>query len=185
MSRQEIMLPQLGEPLSHYAHAVRFGDLLFISGCAPLDANGQLVGRNDVKAQTRQVLEHLRTTLEAVGLGPGDVLKVTVYLMDVDDRARINPLRRAFFGSTLPASTLVEVSRLAVPGMRVEIEAIAGFSNAPIRPNAPNTPNAAKAASAANPPKPARAARTAETAETANTPKTAPSASPRHTSPGG
>jgi reactive intermediate/imine deaminase len=130
MSRREIMLSELGEPLSHYTHAVRFGDLLFISGCAPLDANGQLVGRTDVKVQTEQVLAHLRTTLEAVGLGPADVLKVTVYLTDIEDRTRINPLRQEFFGSSRPASTLVEVSRLAVPGMRVEIEAVAGFPNA-------------------------------------------------------
>jgi reactive intermediate/imine deaminase len=128
MARQEIMLPQLGEPISHYAHAVRFGDLLFVSGCAPLDEHGELVGRGDVKAQTRQVLANLRATLAAVGLGPADVLKVTVYLTEIEDRPRINPLRRAFFGKTRPASTLVEVSGLAVDGMRVEIEAIAGFS---------------------------------------------------------
>jgi enamine deaminase RidA (YjgF/YER057c/UK114 family) len=130
MSRREIMLSELGEPLSHYTHAVRFGDLLFISGCAPLDANVQLVGLTEVKVQKEQVLAHLRTTLEAVGLGPADVLKVTVYLTDIEDRTRINPLRQEFFGSSRPASTLVEVSRLAVPGMRVEIEAVAGFPNA-------------------------------------------------------
>jgi reactive intermediate/imine deaminase len=128
MQRQEILLPELGEPLSHYAHAVRFGDLLFVSGCAPTDASGQLVGGDDVVAQTRQVLANLGAALAAAGLGPADVLKVTVYLVDIDDRPRINPLRQAFFGARRPASTLVEVSRLAIPGMKVEIEAIAGFS---------------------------------------------------------
>ena len=128
MQRQEILLPELGEPLSHYAHAVRFGDLLFVSGCAPTDASGQLVGGDDVVAQTRQVLANLGAALAAAGLGPADVLKVTVFLVDIDDRPRINPLRQAFFGQDRPASTLVEVSRLAIPGMKVEIEAIAGFS---------------------------------------------------------
>jgi reactive intermediate/imine deaminase len=127
MQRQEIVLPELGEPLSHYAHAVRFGNLLFVSGCAPTDADGRLVGGDDVLAQTRQVLDNLGATLEAAGLRPADVLKVTVYLTDIDDRPRINPLRQAFFGQARPASTLVEVSRLAIPGMKVEIEAIAGF----------------------------------------------------------
>ena len=127
MQRQEILLPELGEPLSHYAHAVRFGNLLFVSGCAPTDANGQLVGGDDVLAQTQQVLDNLAATLAAAGLGPADVLKVTVFLTDIDDRPRINPLRQDFFGQTRPASTLVEVSRLAIPGMKVEIEAIAGF----------------------------------------------------------
>jgi enamine deaminase RidA (YjgF/YER057c/UK114 family) len=81
-----------------------------------------------VLAQTRQVLANLGTVLAAAGLAPADVLKVTVYLTDIDDRPRINPLRQAFFGQHRPASTLVEVSRLAIPGMKVEIEAIAGFS---------------------------------------------------------
>jgi enamine deaminase RidA (YjgF/YER057c/UK114 family) len=63
--------------------------------------------------------------LAAAGGAPGDVAKVTVYLLDIDDRPRINPVREAFFGAARPASTLVEVSRLAVPGARLEIEAIA------------------------------------------------------------
>jgi 2-iminobutanoate/2-iminopropanoate deaminase len=53
------------------------------------------------------------------------VVKVTVYLLDVDDRPLINPVRQEFFGSARPASTLVEVSRLVVPGARLEIEAVA------------------------------------------------------------
>jgi 2-iminobutanoate/2-iminopropanoate deaminase len=63
--------------------------------------------------------------LAAAGAKPSDVVKVTVYLLDIDDRPRINPVRQEFFGSSRPASTLVEVSRLAVAGARVEIEAIA------------------------------------------------------------
>jgi enamine deaminase RidA (YjgF/YER057c/UK114 family) len=63
--------------------------------------------------------------LAAAGATPDDVAKVTVYLLDIDDRPRINPVREAFFGDARPASTLVEVSRLAVPGALLEIEAIA------------------------------------------------------------
>ena len=55
------------------------------------------------------------------------MLKVSVFLTDIADRARINPARQAFFGAARPASTLVEVSGLAIPGMKVEIEAIAGY----------------------------------------------------------
>lgn len=127
MHRQEILLPELGEPISHYTHAVRFGDLLFISGIAPVDGSLQLIGRDDVVAQTRQVLANLHRVLSSAGLGPADVLKVTVYLTDIADRARINPARQAFFGDARPASTLVEVSGLAIPGMKVEIDAIAGY----------------------------------------------------------
>lgn len=69
----------------------------------------------------------LGRVLATAGLAAGDVLKVTVFLTDIADRARINPSRQAFFGEARPASTLVEVSALAIPGMKVEIEAVAGF----------------------------------------------------------
>jgi enamine deaminase RidA (YjgF/YER057c/UK114 family) len=63
--------------------------------------------------------------LAAAGCGFEDVVKVTIFLTDVDDRPAINPVRQEVFGSTRPASTLVEVPRLAVPGAKVEIEAVA------------------------------------------------------------
>ena len=130
MQRQELYLPELGEPISHYTHAVRFGDLLFISGIAPVDAQGKLVGGDDVAAQAQHVLAQLGRVLSRAGLGPQHVLKVTVYLTDINDRPKINPARQGFFGQARPASTLVEVSALAIPGMKVEIEAIAGVEPA-------------------------------------------------------
>jgi 2-iminobutanoate/2-iminopropanoate deaminase len=124
MSRRELMVEGLAPPISHYADAVAAGDSLYVSGIVPIDAEGNVVGE-DVVAQTRQVFANMRLVLAAAGAQPSDVVKVTVYLLDVDDRPLINPVREEFFGDTRPASTLVEVSRLAVPGARVEIEAIA------------------------------------------------------------
>jgi len=126
--REEIRVPGQPEPISHYTDAVRAGDLLFVSGCVPVDSEGKLVGGGDVVAQTRQALENVGRVLEAAGVTFADVAKVTLYLTDVDDRPRINPVRREFFGETRPASTLVEVSRLAIPGAKVEIEAVAVVS---------------------------------------------------------
>ena len=123
-AREELRAPGLAAPLSHYADAVRAGDLLFVSGMPALDGAGDLVGPGDVVAQFAQVLANLRAVLDAAGASPADVVKVTVFLTDVDDRPRINPLRQEFFGSARPASTLVEVSRLPVPGMLVEMEAV-------------------------------------------------------------
>jgi reactive intermediate/imine deaminase len=125
MTREEIRVDGLAEPISHFTDAVRAGDLLFVSGVVAVDAEGNLVGGDDVVAQTRQVLENLRRVLAAAGCGFEDVVKVTIFLTDVDDRPRINPLRQEVFGETRPASTLVEVSRLAVPGAKVEVEAVA------------------------------------------------------------
>ncbi|MGE5202628.1 MAG: RidA family protein [Acidobacteriota bacterium] len=125
--RQEFRVEGLNEPISHYTDAVRHGDLLFISGVAPLDAAGRLVGGDDAASQTRQVLVNMGKILAAAGAGFEDVLKVTVFLTDVADRSKINPVRQEFFGKSRPASTLIGVAALAVPGMKVEIEAVAGL----------------------------------------------------------
>ena len=126
--RQEIRVEGLNPPISHYTDAVRYGDLLFISGVGPLDDKLNLVGGDDVVAQARQVFRNMAMILAAAGIGFDAILKVTVYLTDVADCARINPVRQEFFGSTRPASTLIGVKELAVPGMKIEIEAVAGLA---------------------------------------------------------
>ncbi|HEX6322010.1 MAG TPA: RidA family protein [Burkholderiales bacterium] len=124
--RKELMVEGLAPPISHYCDAVRFGDLLFISGVPPTDAAGRVVS-DDVAAQARQVFLNMKLVLDAAGASFADILKVTVYLLDVDDRSKINPVRQEFFGAARPASTLIGVSQLAIPGMKVEIEAVAGL----------------------------------------------------------
>ena len=125
--RKEIRLPDLCEPISHYTDAVRFGNLLFISGMVGVDAQGRVVGRGDVVAQARATFDNMKRILEAEGASFADVLKVTVYLRNVEDRARINPVRAEFFGDARPASTLVEVSKLVAPELLIEVEAVAGL----------------------------------------------------------
>ena len=68
---------------------------------------------------------NVEAVLAAAGASFADVVKVTVFLTDVDDRAAVNTVRQEVFGATRPASTLVEVSRLAIPGARIEVEAVA------------------------------------------------------------
>lgn len=123
--REELRVPGQAEPISHYTDAVRAGELLFVSGCVPVDGEGHLVGGDDVVAQARQVFANVGAVLAAAGAGFADVVKVTVFLVDVDDREAVNTVRREVFGETRPASTLVEVSRLAVTGARIEVEAVA------------------------------------------------------------
>ena len=124
-SRQEYRVVGLPEPISHYTDAVRAGGLLFVSGCVPVDEQGQLVGPGDVVGQARQVFANIGKVLAAAGARFADIVKVTVYLLNVDDRTRINPVRQDVFGRSRPASTLVEVSRLAVPGALLEVDAVA------------------------------------------------------------
>jgi reactive intermediate/imine deaminase len=125
MSRKEYRVEGQAEPISHFTDAVRAGELLYVSGIVAVDGDGSLVGGADVVAQTRQVFENMRAVLDAAGCGFHDVVKVTVFLTDIDDRPLINPVRQEVFGATRPASTLVEVPRLAVEGAKVEIECVA------------------------------------------------------------
>lgn len=128
MSREEIRVGGLAEPISHFTDAVRAGDLVFVSGIVAVDGEGRLVGGDDVVAQARQVFENMRAVLAAADCGFEDVVKVTIFLTDVEDRPKINPVRQEIFGAARPASTLVEVPRLAVEGAKIEIEAVALIS---------------------------------------------------------
>src|SRR5439155_24707178 len=124
-ARQEYRVDGLPEPFSHYTDAVRAGDLLFISGCVSVDADGNVVGAGDVVAQARQIFTILGLILAAAGASFADVVKLTHFLTNVEDRSLINPIRKEFLGETRPASTLVEVSRLVLPEFLLEIEAVA------------------------------------------------------------
>ncbi len=128
--REEYALEEGVPPISHYTDAVRFGNLLFISGLAPLDNDLKLVS-SDVVEQTRAIFEQMQALLDKAGGSFADVLRVTVYLTDVNDRTKINPVRQEYFGEALPASTLIGVNELAIPGMKVEIEAIVGLPREP------------------------------------------------------
>lgn len=124
-SKREIFVPGMGPPLSHYCDATAHGDLLFVSGILPLDDELQLVGGDDPSAQAEQVFARLKQVLASTGADYADILKVTLFLTDVNDRAAINTVRQKYFGDSRPASTLVEVSGLITPGACLEVEAIA------------------------------------------------------------
>jgi 2-iminobutanoate/2-iminopropanoate deaminase len=115
----------LMEPISHYTDAVVAGKTIYVSGCGASDENGKLVGRGDITAQTRKTLDNMKIALAAAGGTLDDVVKVTVYLADVNDRRKVNEVRKEYFKDNKPASTLIEISKFALDGMLIEIEAIA------------------------------------------------------------
>jgi reactive intermediate/imine deaminase len=121
MPIQRLMVEGQFEPVSHYCHVVRAGNLVFVSGTVGIRADGSIP--EDVVTQFDVALDNLGACLKAAGTAPHQVVKVTVFLTDVNDRARINPARQRFFGEHRPASTLVEVSALVLPALKVEIEA--------------------------------------------------------------
>ena len=124
---KEIRATGVNEPIGHYSDAVRFGNLLFISGIGPLNEKREVVGGSDCAAQARQVFANMARVLALSGLEFQHVLKVTVFLTNAGDYGTFDQVRREIFGSTRPASSAVGVKELMIPGMRIEIEAIAGF----------------------------------------------------------
>ena len=123
--REEIRVPGMPEPISHFTNVVRAGRLVFVSGCVASDEAGRTVGGNDATAQARQVHENLKRCLAAAGATFADVCKVTVFLKNIADREKVNVARKEYFGPHRPASTLVEISRLVRDDLLVEIEAVA------------------------------------------------------------
>jgi len=123
---RRLRLPeQLPEPISHYTDGVVADGWIWISGMLAVDASGALIGGNDVVAQAERVHENIEAVLAKAGAGFDDVVKVTVYLRRIGDRAAVNTVRRKFFGESRPASTLVEVSAFVLPDALVEIDAVA------------------------------------------------------------
>ena len=120
--------PEVAPPLRpYYSNCVKVtaGPLLFISGQVALDRRGKVVGRGDAKAQTVQALENIKAILEANGASMRDVVKVTVFVTDMRYFEDVAAARMRYFPAEGPASTLVAVSKLALPDLLVEIEAIA------------------------------------------------------------
>jgi len=110
-----------------YSHIVEVtgGRTLYVSGQVALDQSGTLVGANDLRAQTRQVFENLRAALVASGAGLEHVVKITVFMIDASQIQVFREVRETVFKGPLPASTLVQVVRLARPEFMIEVEAIA------------------------------------------------------------
>ncbi len=124
MGKDVVSTSQAPAAIGPYSQAVRWGDLIFVSGQIPIDpATGQVVGA-DVAAQTERVLKNLAAILEAAGASLGQVLKTTVYLRDLNDFGKMNEVYARFFSEQPPARATVQVARLP-RDVSVEIEAVA------------------------------------------------------------
>ena len=114
--------PNFGSPTSLAVHA---GDFIYVSGMIAWDVERRIVGVGDPYAQTVQALENMQATLRSGGASLRDVVKISFYLTDIRDKARVWEARKALFGDARPASTLVEVAHLVDPQALVEIDAVA------------------------------------------------------------
>lgn len=107
------------------SQGVKIGNLLFISGQIALDPDGKVVGEGDMLAQAKRVYDNIAAILKRSGGSFENVVKVTAYLTDMSRYAQYNQVRAKVFATYRPASTTVEVSGLAFPGLLVEVEAVA------------------------------------------------------------
>ncbi|MDO9396119.1 MAG: Rid family detoxifying hydrolase [Herbiconiux sp.] len=125
MTRSTITAPDAPEPAGPYSHAAHAGaGLLYVSGQTPIDpASGRLV-EGGIDVQTRRVFDNLTSVLTASGRTFADVVKVNVYLTDMDDFAAMNAVYETIFDVPYPARTTVAVAGLPL-GARVEIEFVA------------------------------------------------------------
>ncbi|MDO7873241.1 RidA family protein [Hymenobacter sp. ASUV-10] len=125
MANQIIFTDQAPAPIGPYSQGVRAGNTVYVSGQIPLDAQGQMVGADDVAAQTQQVLKNLTAVLAAAGLSLNDVVKCSIFVRDLNHFGTINQVYGSFFDeATAPARETVEVSRLP-RDVDVEISCIA------------------------------------------------------------
>jgi 2-iminobutanoate/2-iminopropanoate deaminase len=122
---KEAVWPNDGpEPKGPYSPAIVFKDLVFVSGQGPVDpATGELVG-GDVLDQMKAAMKNVEIILKAAGCSFGDVLKVTVYLADMNDFSRMNELYATYFGPTFPARTTIQAGRLPMD-IKIEIDVTA------------------------------------------------------------
>jgi len=121
------LLPDEMAPVSHYCHVTRAGDRVWVSGTVGVRSDGTIP--EDTVEQFQVAIDTVDRCLKAAGAEARHVVKVTVLLTDINDRAAINPIRQAYFGEHRPASTLFEVSALVSPEMKVEIEVEAVVTN--------------------------------------------------------
>jgi reactive intermediate/imine deaminase len=121
--------PEGSPPVNGYSHAVAYsGTTLVVSGQVPLDADGNLVGEGDARAQVTQVFDNLAAALTAAGASMRHLVKLTVYLTDLDDLADFRAVRDRYVDTgNPPASTLVRVAGLVDARFRVEIDALAAI----------------------------------------------------------
>jgi len=125
MARTAIQPVDMADPRPRYTHGWRVGNTVYVAGQLALDKAGGLVGLNDIRAQTRRVLENMRRVVETGGATLADVVKVTVFVTDIRYREGYGEVRLEFFPSNPPASTFVQVACLAIPGALIEIEGVA------------------------------------------------------------
>jgi enamine deaminase RidA (YjgF/YER057c/UK114 family) len=128
MAKRQIQSDKIRQPSGHFSQAIAVeakGRLVFISGMTSRRADGTIAGIGDIEAQTRQVCENLKSAVQSAGGTMDDICRVDVYVRNMEHFEKIHKVRREYFKSPPPASTMVEVTKMTSPDYLIEISAIA------------------------------------------------------------
>ncbi len=124
MSKKIIYSKNAPEPIGSYSQAIQFNNLIFTSGQIPIDpVNGQLID-GDIKTQTKQTIRNIENILTEAGSDISKVIKVTVYLKDINEFTAMNEIYEEYFGTSKPARSTLEAAELP-KGALIEMDVIA------------------------------------------------------------
>jgi enamine deaminase RidA (YjgF/YER057c/UK114 family) len=123
MRRENVPAGNRWEPVVGFSRAVVAGNHIFVSGTTAVGPDGNVIGINDPYKQTVFIIKKIETALKTVGASLNDIVKTTIYTTNMDYWDEIGRAHGEFFGTIRPASTIIEIQRLIVDDMIVEIEA--------------------------------------------------------------
>jgi enamine deaminase RidA (YjgF/YER057c/UK114 family) len=123
MKREKFSTASKWEPIVGYSRAVRVGNQIFVTGTTATDEAGKIVGGDDLYLQSKQALSNIERVLKRAGATMKDVVRTRIFVTDISRWEQVGKAHHEFFANVLPATTMVEVSKLISPEMLVEIEA--------------------------------------------------------------
>jgi 2-iminobutanoate/2-iminopropanoate deaminase len=131
--KKQITSDKIRQPTGHFSQATMIearGKLVFISGMTARRADGSIAGVGDIEVQTKQVCENIKAAVETAGGKMDDIVRVDVYVRNMEHFEQIHKVRREYFKAPAPASTMVEICKMTSPDYLIEINAIAVIPDA-------------------------------------------------------